>query len=70
MIAQKFTMYGGQQPSVSALECNGQEVSRETYNALFQCIGTSFGSGDGSTTFNLPDETPYPANIKIYIGVF
>ena len=37
------------------LVCNGAEVSRETYADLFAVIGTTFGSGDGSTTFNLPD---------------
>ena len=36
------------------LACNGQAVSRGTYAALFALIGTTFGSGDGSTTFNLP----------------
>lgn len=37
------------------LLCNGQAVSRTTYAALFALIGTAFGTGDGSTTFNLPD---------------
>ena len=37
------------------LECNGQEVSRETYSALFAKIGTTYGAGDGSTTFKVPD---------------
>ncbi|MGI9502431.1 MAG: phage tail protein [Geminicoccaceae bacterium] len=37
------------------LECNGQPVSRETFSALFVAIGTIWGAGDGSTTFNLPD---------------
>lgn len=37
------------------LYCNGQEVSRTTYAALFAKIGTLYGSGDGSTTFALPD---------------
>lgn len=37
------------------LKCNGQAVSRTTYAALFAAIGTIYGSGDGSTTFNLPD---------------
>ncbi len=37
------------------LLCNGQAVSRTTYSALFALIGTKFGSGDGSKTFNLPD---------------
>lgn len=37
------------------LKANGAAVSRTTYNALFAAIGTTFGAGDGSTTFNLPD---------------
>lgn len=37
------------------LKANGAAVSRSTYSALFSAIGTTFGSGDGSTTFNLPD---------------
>jgi len=37
------------------LLCNGQTVSRTTYSALFAEIGTSFGVGDGSTTFTLPN---------------
>lgn len=37
------------------LLCYGQAVSRSTYAALFAVIGTTFGAGDGSTTFNLPD---------------
>ena len=37
------------------LLCDGQAVSRETYEDLFLLIGENFGAGDGSTTFNLPD---------------
>ena len=37
------------------LLCNGQTVSRSTYAALFAILGVVFGSGDGSTTFTLPD---------------
>lgn len=37
------------------LECDGTAVSRTTYAALFAIIGTTYGSGDGSTTFNVPD---------------
>jgi len=37
------------------LECNGAAVSRTTYSALFAVIGTTYGSGNGSSTFNLPD---------------
>lgn len=35
--------------------CHGQAVSRTTYAHLFTVIGTTYGAGDGSTTFNLPD---------------
>lgn len=37
------------------LFCNGSAISRSTYSALFAVLGTLYGSGDGSTTFNLPD---------------
>jgi microcystin-dependent protein len=37
------------------LLCNGDIISRSTYSALFSAIGTTYGSGDGSTTFALPD---------------
>lgn len=35
--------------------CNGQAISRVTYSDLFALIGTKFGTGDGTSTFNLPD---------------
>lgn len=37
------------------LKANGAEVSRSVYSALFSAIGTTFGAGNGATTFNLPD---------------
>ena len=37
------------------IECNGATVSRATYPELFAVLGTSYGAGDGSTTFTLPD---------------
>lgn len=37
------------------LLCNGAAVSRTTYSKLFNIIGTRYGAGDGSTTFNLPN---------------
>ena len=37
------------------LMCAGQAVSRTDYAALFNALSTTYGSGDGSTTFNLPD---------------
>lgn len=39
------------------LICNGAAISRETYSNLFAAIGTTYGSGDGSTTFNVPNLT-------------
>ena len=42
-------------PPPFALKCNGAAVSRTTYAALFAVIGTTYGAGDGSTTFNLPE---------------
>ena len=47
--------YGGSTAPTNFLLCDGDAVSRSTYSALFTAIGTSFGVGDGSTTFNLPD---------------
>ena len=52
------------------LRCDGGAVSRTTYGELFSAIGTDFGVGDGSTTFNLPDlssSEPH-ANIGYYIN--
>lgn len=40
---------------VGYLKANGALISRVTYSDLFSVIGTTFGAGDGSTTFNLPD---------------
>lgn len=37
------------------LKCNGQEISRTEYPELFSVLGTAYGAGDGSTTFNVPD---------------
>jgi microcystin-dependent protein len=37
------------------LKANGAAISRTVYAALFAALGTTFGAGDGSTTFNLPD---------------
>jgi len=42
-------------PPTGWLACDGSAVSRTTYSSLFSVIGTTWGVGDGSTTFNLPD---------------
>ena len=46
--------FGGSVAPKGFLICDGSAVSRTTYADLFAVIGTKFGSGDGSTTFNLP----------------
>ncbi len=46
-------------PPADCLTCDGTPVSRTTYARLFQAIGTTYGTGDGSTTFNLPLLTGY-----------
>lgn len=48
-------MYPSATPPAGWLICNGQEVSRSTYSLLYSYIGTTYGAGNGSTTFNLPD---------------
>ena len=54
-------------PTASAptgyLNCDGAAVSRSTYSALFAVIGTTYGVGDGSSTFNVPSLTD-----KIVVG--
>lgn len=50
-----LTMWGGATVPLGFLLCDGTAVNRLTYATLFAVIGTSFGAGDGSTTFNVPD---------------
>jgi microcystin-dependent protein len=49
--------FAGASVPTGYLACNGAAVSRTTYAALFTAIGTTWGVGDGSTTFNVPDMT-------------
>ena len=51
----EFKFYGRATPPTGWLLCDGSSVSRTTYAALFAILGTAYGAGDGSTTFNLPD---------------
>lgn len=50
-----IAMWGTATAPTGWLICDGAAVSRTTYQGLFELWGTSFGAGDGSTTFNLPD---------------
>ncbi|HEY8343321.1 MAG TPA: tail fiber protein [Calditerricola sp.] len=47
--------FAGAQAPTGWLLCYGQEISRGDYPDLFDVIGTTWGDGDGSTTFNVPD---------------
>lgn len=50
-----ISAYGGENIPTNWLKCNGQALLRTDYPELFNTIGTTYGSGDGSTTFNLPN---------------
>nr|DAT82283.1 MAG TPA: tail collar fiber protein [Caudoviricetes sp.] len=51
----QIAFFAGSSAPAGWLKANGAAVSRTTYAALFAAIGTTYGAGDGSTTFNLPD---------------
>jgi microcystin-dependent protein len=50
-----LTQFAGSTAPAGWLSCDGANVSRTTYAALFAIIGTTYGAGDGSTTFGLPN---------------
>lgn len=54
-ITAEVRMYAGSAVPTGWLICDGSALSRNAYANLFNAIGTAFGAGDGSTTFNLPD---------------
>lgn len=54
-VAGVISLFGGSTPPSGWLFCDGSAVSRNTYSELFSAIGTTYGAGDGTATFNLPD---------------
>lgn len=54
-IAGRVFAYAGTDEPFGCLPCDGRAVSRSTYWELFAAIGTTYGAGDGSSTFNLPN---------------
>jgi microcystin-dependent protein len=50
-----ISAYGAATPPVGWLICDGSAIDRIIYAALFSVIGTTWGIGDGSTTFNIPN---------------
>src|SRR5579863_5461414 len=55
-IGAGLDFWGAAAPNSSFAFPYGQAISRTTYSALFAVVGTTYGTGDGSTTFNLPDK--------------
>lgn len=53
--AGSIICYSGENVPQGWLFCNGQAISRTTYHKLFNTIGTIYGTGNGTTTFNLPN---------------
>lgn len=53
--AGSILMYGGASAPTGYVLCDGSAISRSTYAALFAVLSTTYGVGDGSTTFNVPD---------------
>jgi microcystin-dependent protein len=56
-LAAGMDYWGSTAPNAAFAFPAGQAISRTTYAALFALIGGTYGAGDGSTTFNLPDKT-------------
>ena len=54
-VVGSMTIFAGSVVPNGYLLCDGQAVSRSEYSKLFEVIGTTWGAGDGSTTFNVPD---------------
>ena len=54
-----IVIWGSEDIPENYLKCEGQILSREEYASLFNVIGTTFGDGDGTTTFALPDMRNY-----------
>lgn len=50
-----ITAYAGSSAPTGYFICDGSAVSRSTYSTLFSLVGTTYGAGNGTTTFNIPD---------------
>ena len=61
-----ITMFAGSSAPSGWLICDGTELSRETYSSLFSIVGTIYGSGNNTTTFNLPNlKGKVPAGLDV-----
>ncbi len=69
-LAGEIVAYGGSSAPTGWLLCDGSAVSRSTYATLFTAIGATYGAGDGSTTFNLPDlRSRFPVGAGTYASL-
>jgi microcystin-dependent protein len=68
-LAAGLDFWGSTTPNSSFAFPTGQAISRTTYSALFAVVGTTYGAGDGSTTFNLPDKTGRVSAMKEISGI-
>lgn len=57
--AGQYGFFAMKNPKGRWLFCDGREISREAYSDLFEAIGTTYGEGNGTTTFNIPDRRGY-----------
>lgn len=57
--AGQYGFFAMKNPKGRWLFCDGREISRTDYPELFEAIGTTYGEGDGTTTFNIPDRRGY-----------
>lgn len=55
--------YAGSTPPDGWLLCDGSEISRTNYARLFSVIGTTYGAGDGNSSFNIPSEDDFPTGL-------
>jgi microcystin-dependent protein len=60
-----ISQFAGSVAPVGYLLCDGTAVSRTTYSSLFDTIGTAYGTGNGSTTFNLPN---FQGRVPVGVG--
>ena len=66
----EIIIWSAPNPPAGYLVCNGAAISRTTYGNLFKVIGTTWGAGDGNTTFNVPnliDRAPWYSG-KVSVG--
>ena len=64
-----ISAYAGDTIPDGYLRCDGSAVSRNTYEDLFTIIGTTYGNGDGFTTFNVPNIPALVTNVVYIIKV-